>query len=91
MVEENGHVVLNGSGIWQKQADGSPLQFTDSMGHKFSPPLPRADFDAWRKEGLISQNLTLPEQPSPVFALTRGGLEAATKFAGRCLRKALIG
>ncbi len=91
MAEENGHVVLNDDGIWQKRADGSPLQLTDSIGRKFSPPLLRADFDAWRKARLISQDLSVAGR-GLVFALTRDGLEAWTKFASRRgLRKAAVG
>jgi hypothetical protein len=89
MAEENGYVVLNDDGIWQKRADGGPLQLTDSIGRKFSPPLLRADFDAWRKARLISQDMSAPAERGLVFALTQGGLEAATKFTGRRgLRKA---
>ncbi len=92
MAEENGHVVLNDDGIWQKRADGSPLQFTDSIGRKFSAPLLRADFDAWRKARLISQDPSVPAGRGLVFALTRDGLEAWTKFASRRgLRKAAVG
>ena len=92
MAEENGYVVLNDDGIWQKRADGSPLQLTDSIGRKFSPPLPRADFDAWRKARLISQDPSVSAGPSLVFALTREGLAAWTKFASRRgLRKAAVG
>jgi hypothetical protein len=92
MAEENGHVVLNDDGIWQKRADGSPLQLTDSIGRKFSPPLPRADFNAWRKARLISQDLSVPAGRGLIFALTRDGLEAWTKFASRRgLRKAAVG
>jgi len=83
MVEENGHVVLNDYGIWQKRADGSPLQLTDSIGRKFSPPLLRADFDAWRKARLIAQDLSAPAEQGLVFAPTRAGLEAAAKITGR--------
>jgi len=92
MAEENGHVVLNDDGIWQKRADGSPLQLTDSIGRKFSAPLLRADFDAWRKARLISQDLSVPPGRGLVFALTRDGLKAWTKFAGRRgLRKGAVG
>jgi hypothetical protein len=92
MAEENGYVVLNDDGIWQKRADGSPLQLTDSIGRKFSPPLLRADFDAWRKAKFISQHPSAPAGPGLVFALTREGLEAWTKFASRRgLRKATVG
>ena len=91
MAEENGYVVLNDDGIWQKRADGGPLQLTDSIGRKFSPPLLRADFDAWRKARLISQDMSAPAERGLVFALTHGGLEAATKFTGRRgLRKAAV-
>jgi hypothetical protein len=79
-------------GIWQKRADGGPLQLTDSIGRKFSPPLLRADFDAWRKARLISQDMSALAERGLVFALTQGGLEAATKFTGRRgLRKAAVG
>ncbi len=92
MAEENGYVVLNDAGIWQKRADGGPLQLTDSIGRKFSPPLPRKDFDAWRKARLISQDLSAPAERGLVFALTQGGLEAATKFTGRRgLRRVAVG
>ena|SRR5208283_1549725 len=92
MVEENGHVVLDRSGIWQKCADGSPLQFTDSIGHKFSPPLGRSDFDAWRKAELIAEDLIAPAKRGHVFGLTGRGLEAANKLVGwRGFRKAAVG
>lgn len=92
MVEENGHVVVNDDGIWQKRADSSPLQFTDSIGRKFSPRLLRTDFDAWRKARLISQDLSAPAEQGLIFALTRRGLEARSKFAGRRgVRKAGVG
>ncbi len=91
MVAENGHVVVDDDGIWQKRVDGSPLQFTDSIGRKFSPPLPRADFDAWRKARLISEDLSAPEEQGRVFAPTHAGLEAAAKITGRHrLRKAAV-
>ncbi len=89
MVVENGHVVVNDNGIWQKRADGSPLQFTDSIGRNFSPPLLRADFDAWHKARLISQDRSAPPSQGLVFALTRAGLEVGAKVLGRrTLRKA---
>ena len=92
MADENGHVVQNNDGIWQKRTDGSPLQFTDSIGRKFSPPLLRADFDAWCKAGLISQELSASAQHGVVFAITPSGFEAWTKLGGRRgLRKAAIG
>lgn len=92
MVAENGHVVLNDDGIWQKRADGRPLQFTDSVGRKFSPPLLRADFDAWRKARLISQDLSAPAEQGLVFAPTKAGLEAGAKVTGRRgPRKAAVG
>lgn len=92
MVEENGHVVLDRSGIWQKCADGNPLQFTDSIGHKFSPPLGRSDFDAWRKAELIAEDLIAPAKQGHVFGLTGRGLEAANKLVGwRGFRKAAVG
>ncbi len=92
MAEEDGYVVLNNDGIWQMRADGAPLQLTDSIGRKFSPPLLRSDFDAWRKAGLISLDMSAPAERGLVFALTQGGLEAATKFTGRRgLRKAAVG
>jgi len=92
MAEQNGYVVLNDDGIWQKRADGSPLQLTDSIGRKFSPPLPRADFDAWRKARLISQDPSVPAGRGLVFALTREGLAAWNKFASRRgHRKAAVG
>ena len=69
MVAENGHVVVDDAGIWQKQVDGSPLQFTDSIGRKFSPPLPRADFDAWRRAKLISKDLSAPGEQERVLRL----------------------
>lgn len=91
MVAENGHVVVNDDGIWQKRADGSPLQFTDSIGRKFSPPLLRADFDAWRKAKLVSQDPSAPGALGRIFTPTRVGLEAAAKTSswrgvrkGRC-------
>jgi hypothetical protein len=83
MAAEKGHVVVDDDGIWQKRADGSPLQFTDSIGRKFSPPLPRADFDAWRRAKLISEDLSAPEEQGRVFAPTHAGLEAAAKITGR--------
>ena len=82
MVAENGHVVVDDSGIWQKRADGGALQFTDSIGRKFSPPLQRADFDAWRRAKLISQDLSASAGQARVFAPTHAGLEAV-KIAGR--------
>jgi len=83
MAAENGHVVVDDHGIWQKRADGSPLQFTDSIGRKFSPPLVRADFDAWRRAKLISQDLSASAEQGRVFAPTHAGLEAAAKITGR--------
>jgi len=83
MVAENGHVVVNDDGIWQKRADGSPLQFTDSIGRKFSPPLQRADFDAWRRARLISQDLSAPAEQGLVFAPTPAGFEVGAKASGR--------
>ncbi len=83
MVAENGHLVVNDEGIWQKRADGSPLQFTDSIGRKFSPPLQRADFDAWRRAKLISQDLSALAEQGLVFAPTRTGLEVGAKASGR--------
>ncbi len=83
MVDENGHVVLNDDGIWQKRADGSPLQFTDSIGRKFSPPLLRADFEAWRTARFISQDISASTKQRLVFALTRRGIEAVTKIVSR--------
>ena len=83
MVAEDGHVVVNDEGIWQKRADGSPLQFTDSIGRKFSPPLQRADFDAWRKAKLISQDLSAPAEQGLVFATTPAGFEVGAKASGR--------
>jgi hypothetical protein len=92
MADENGHVVLNDDGIWQKRTDGSPLQFTDSIGRKFSPPLLRADFDAWCKARLISQDLSASPDHGVVFAITPCGIEAWTKLGGRRrLRKAAVG
>jgi len=92
MVDENGHVALTDDGIWQKRADGSPLQFTDSMGRKFSPPLLRADFEAWRTARLISQDMSASTKQRLVFALTRGGVEAVTKIAADAgLGKLLLG
>ena len=91
MVAENGHLVVNAKGIWQKHADGSPAQFTDSIGRKFSPPLVRADFDAWRRAKLISQDLSASAEQGRVFAPTHAGLEAAAKITGRHrLRKAAV-
>jgi hypothetical protein len=91
MIAENGHLVVNDEGIWQKRADGSPLQFTDSTGRKFSPPLVRADFDAWRRAKLISQDLSASAEQGRVFAPTHAGLEAAAKITGRHrLRKAAV-
>ncbi len=91
MVAENGHVVVDDAGIWQKRVDGSPLQFTDSIGRMFSAPLPRADFDAWRRAKLISQDLSAPAGQGRVFAPTHAGLEAAAKITGRHrLRKAAV-
>ena len=77
-------------------ADGSPLQFTDSIGHKFSPPLGRSDFDAWRKAELIAEDLIAPAKQGHdvihVFGLTGRGLEAANKLVGwRGFRKAAVG
>lgn len=83
MVDENGHVVLNDDGIWQKRADGSPLQFTDGIGRKFSPPLLRADFEAWRTARFISQDISASRKQQLVFALTRRGIEAVTKIVSR--------
>jgi hypothetical protein len=92
MADENGHVVQNKDGIWQKRTDGSPLQFTDSIGRKFSPPLLRADFEAWCKAGLISEELSASAEHGVVFAITPYGFEACTKLvARRGLHKAAIG
>ena len=88
MVAENGHLVVNDEGIWQKRADGTPLQFTDSIGRKFSPPLQRADFDAWRRASLISQDPSASAEQGLVFAPTRTGLEVGAK-ASR-LRKTAV-
>ncbi len=85
MVAENGHLVVNEEGIWQKRADGSPLQFTDSIGRKFSPPLQRADFDAWRRAQLISQDLSAPTEQGLVFAPTPAGFKVGAKASGRCM------
>jgi hypothetical protein len=71
MVEEDGCVVVSDDGIWQRRVDGSPLQFIDAVGHKFSPPLPHAVFDAWRQGRLISQNISVPADHGLVFAPTR--------------------
>jgi len=73
MVRENGHVVVDDSGIWQKRADGSALLFIDSIGRKFSPPLQRADFDAWRRAKLISQDLSASAGQVRVFVPTHVG------------------
>ena len=83
MVDENGHVVLNDGRIWQKRADGSPLQLADSVGRKFSPPLLRADFEAWRTARLISEDKSASTKQQLVFALTRRGIEAVAKIASR--------
>jgi len=92
MADENGHVVQSKDGIWQKRTDGSPLQFTDSIGRKFSPPLLRADFEAWCKAGLISEELSASAEHGVVFAITPYGFEACTKLvARRGLHKAAIG
>ena len=92
MVEENGHVILDDDGIWQKRADGGSLQFTDSIGRKFSPPLLRADFEAWRKARLISRDKSAPAEQGLVFGLTQAGLEAASRFTSwRGMRKAAVG
>jgi hypothetical protein len=92
MADENGHVVQNDDGFWQKRTDGSPLQFADSNGRKFSPPLPRADFEAWCKAKLISRDLSASPDHGVVFALTQCGIEAWTKLGGRRrLRKAAVG
>ena len=80
MVAENGHVVVNDYGIWQKRADGSPLQFMDSIGRKFSL---RADFDAWRRAKLISQDLSALAEQGLVFAPTPAGFEVGAKASGR--------
>jgi hypothetical protein len=91
MVAENGHVVVNDDAIWQKRADGSPLQFTDSIGRKFSPPLLRPDFEAWRKARLISEDPSASGEQGRVFATTHAGLEAAARITGRHqLRKAVV-
>jgi hypothetical protein len=68
MVRENGRVVVDDDGIWQQRADGNPLLFTDASGRKFSAPLPRAVFDAWRKVRLISQDMSVPADRGRVFA-----------------------
>ena len=83
MVAENGRVVANDDGIWQKRADGSPLQFTDGIGRKFSLPLQRADFDAWRRARLISQDLSAPAEQGLVYGPTPAGFEVGTKASGR--------
>jgi hypothetical protein len=91
MVAENGYLVANDEGIWQKRGDGSPLQFTDSIGRKFSPPLLRADFDAWRRAKLISQDLSASAEQGLVFAPTPAGFEVGAKASGRHrLRKAAV-
>jgi len=91
MVAENGHLVVNAKGIWQKHADGSPAQFTDSIGRKFSPPLLRADFDAWRRAKLISQDPSASAEQGLVFAPTPAGFEVGAKASGRHrLRKAAV-
>jgi hypothetical protein len=91
MVAEDGHLVVNAKGIWQKHADGSPLQFTDSIGRKFSPPLLRADFDAWRRAKLVSRDLSAPAEQGIVFAPTPAGFEVGAKASGRHrLRKAAV-
>jgi len=91
MVAENGHVVVDDDGIWQQRADGSPLQFTDSIGRRFSPPLPRADFDAWRRAKLISQDPSASAEQGLVFAPTPAGFEVGAKASGRHrLRKAAV-
>jgi hypothetical protein len=71
MVEEDGCVVIRDDGIWQRRVDGSPLQFMDAVGHKFSPPLPHAVFHAWRQGRLISQDISIPAGQGLVFAPTR--------------------
>lgn len=92
MADVNGHVVRSDDGIWQKRTDGSPLQFTDSIGHKFSPPLLRADFEAWCKAGLISEKPSASAEHGVVFAITPVGLEAWSKLGSRRgLRSAAIG
>lgn len=92
MADENGHIVQNEDGIWQKRTDGSLLQFTDSIGRKFSPPLLRADLEAWCKAGLISQELGASAEHGVVFAITQCGIEAWTKLGGRRrLGKAAVG
>jgi hypothetical protein len=78
MVRENGRVVVNDDGIWQQRADGNPLLFTDASGHKFSAPLPRAAFDAWRKVKLISPDTSVPADRGLVFELTQTGRELGT-------------
>jgi hypothetical protein len=75
MAKESGHVVVNDDGIWQKAADGSPLQFTDGIGRKYSPRLPRATFDDWRKQRFISSDMSAPAEQGLVLRLTRVGLE----------------
>jgi hypothetical protein len=74
MAKVKGYVVVNDDGIWQKAADGSPLQFTDSIGHKFSPRLPRATFDDWRKQRFISSDKGAPAEQGLALRLTRAGL-----------------
>ncbi len=70
----------------------APLYFTDGRGRKFSPPLVRSDFDAWRKAGLIAEDLIDPAKQGPVFGPTGRGLEAANKLVGwRGFRKAAVG
>ena len=71
MADANGYIVVNADGIWQRQADGSPLQFTDSMGQKFSPPVPRTVFNAWRRAKLISQDISASNDLDMVFAILR--------------------
>ena len=82
MVAEDGHLVVNDEGIWQKRADGSPVQFTDSIGRKFSPPLLRADFDAWRRAKLISQDPSALAKQGLVFAPTAPVSKSAPKHRG---------
>jgi hypothetical protein len=71
MARANGYIVVDKEGIWQKQADGAPLQFMDSLGRSFSPPVPRSIFDAWYKGKLILQDVTVPSKRGLVFVLAQ--------------------
>jgi hypothetical protein len=69
MARANGYIVIDNEGIWQKQANGAPLEFTDSLGRNFFPPVPRSIFDAWHNGELIRQDISAHNTYGPVFVI----------------------